>query len=365
MRFRTFPKLPRGAMEATSGGTWVAVEKVHGAQLVVASGPDGILFGKRKAWLTDEPFFGWRLLAARLGVQVKAMARELGAVQLYVWGELCGGGYDHPDVPPIPGLSPVQVGVGYAPDLRWLPFEALVAEHDDDPGVLLSFSDLSRRAAAVGASVPPLIGRGPRAQVASLPMPFQTRVPALFGLPDRADDVAEGLVLKPDVAAPPGARPAYKRKLPRFDDAAMLASSRWAPGLLSPAELQRWLQTLVCGARIASARSKVGTDPARILDEVVLDVGIDLETLFAESWASIAPTEQERLLARARTLASELIGAAPTGADPAGPGGPGWARVGPGGPRSARGRPARDGAGRRASSGSGSGPDRRSPAPPG
>lgn len=307
MRFRAFPKLPRDAMDAVVGGTWVAVEKVHGAQLVVATGPGGTRFGKRKAWLADEPFFGWRILAASLAEAVEALARSLGAPQLYVWGELCGGGYDHPEVQPVPGLSPVQVGVGYAPDLRWLPFEALVAEHDDDPGTLLAFSELAQRSAEVSLSVPPLIGRGPRAQVASLPMPFQSRVPALLGLPPLADNVAEGLVLKPDVAAPPDRRPAYKRKLPRFDDAAMLASSRWDPGLLSAEQLRGWVQRLVNGARIASARSKVGTDPALILDEVVLDVGVDLEALFVEAWAALSPGGQEALLLQARARAEALL----------------------------------------------------------
>ena len=38
MRFRTFPKIPthRAAPPRAMGGPWVALEKLHGAQLVVA-----------------------------------------------------------------------------------------------------------------------------------------------------------------------------------------------------------------------------------------------------------------------------------------------------------------------------------------
>ncbi|MEN0067031.1 MAG: RNA ligase, partial [Myxococcota bacterium] len=63
MHFRAFPKLPRSpdAAGATVGGPWVATEKVHGAQLVVAVARGTVRFGKRKAWLEDDDgFFGWR-----------------------------------------------------------------------------------------------------------------------------------------------------------------------------------------------------------------------------------------------------------------------------------------------------------------
>src|SRR6187402_459091 len=107
MRFRMFPKIPshRAAPPRAVGGPWVALEKLHGAQLVIGTAGtagdtgDTVHVGKRKAWLApDEPFFGWQLLAAELTAAAWAIARATGAAQTVLYGELIGGGYPHPDV---------------------------------------------------------------------------------------------------------------------------------------------------------------------------------------------------------------------------------------------------------------------------
>ena len=150
-RFRPFLKMSARGVTSGGGGTWVATEKLHGANFVVAAVADRAWFGKRKAWLADdEPFFGWQLIAAELSAALRAIAAELGAAQVVGYGELFGGGYPHPAVPAVPGLQPVQTGVWYAPDLRWAPFDLLVARDDDDDGELLAFAEVERLAAAAG-----------------------------------------------------------------------------------------------------------------------------------------------------------------------------------------------------------------------
>jgi hypothetical protein len=67
-----------------------------------------------------------------------------------------------------------------------------------------------------------------------------------------------------------------------------------------------WAERLVNPARIASARSKLGADPASIVDEVVLDVGIDLETTFPQGWTALGG-EQDEVLALVRARAEELV----------------------------------------------------------
>ena len=118
MRFRTYPKI--GGHAESTGGTWVATEKIHGANFVVGVAGDEIEFGKRKSWLAPEDaFFGWQLLARELADPVRALARAAGAAQVICFGELFGGAYPHPDVDAIPGLSAVQTGIWYSPELRW------------------------------------------------------------------------------------------------------------------------------------------------------------------------------------------------------------------------------------------------------
>jgi hypothetical protein len=73
-------------------------------------------------------------------------------------------------------------------------------------------------------------------------------------------------------------RPTLKRKHPRFDDARYDESSAWSPrAALSESEWRQLVTLLVNPARVASARSKVGDDPALVADEVVLDVLVDLD----------------------------------------------------------------------------------------
>jgi Rnl2 family RNA ligase len=310
MRFRMFPKIPthRAAPPRAMGGPWVALEKMHGGQLVVASDGEAVHVGKRKAWLAeDEPFFGWQLLASELGDGVRKLARETGAKQTVLFGELIGGGYPHPDVPAVPGLSPVQTGIWYTPGLAWVAFDALVAAGDDDGGELLAHRELEELAEVAGVRMAPRLLRGTRAELERVEVRFPTRVPAWFGLPPLAENLAEGVVLKPDARCAPEERPVIKRKLPEFDDERFREGEGWDPGRLGEAELVSWIERLVQPARLASARSKVGADPAAIVDEVALDVAIDLGLAFRGAWEQLAADAQERILARAREHARRLL----------------------------------------------------------
>lgn len=310
MRFRPFPKIPthRAAPPRPMGGPWVALEKLHGAQLVVASDGASIHVGKRKAWLeADQPFFGWQLIAAELAAGVRAIARQAGAAQTVVYGELVGGAYPHPEVAPIPGLSAVQTGIWYTPSLAWVAFDVLVATGDDDEGELLAHHEVEALAGAAGVRVPPCLLRGTRTELERVEVRFPTRVPAWFGLPPIANNLAEGVVLKPDARIAGAERPVIKRKLPEFDDDRFGEAEAWSPGHLGEAELVQWAERMVSPARLASARSKVGTDPAQIIDEVALDVAIDLGLAFRAAWERLSADGQERVLARARALATQLL----------------------------------------------------------
>ena len=121
MRLRPFMKMPASREvkdRAGPGGTWVALEKLHGAQLVVGvrGVREGVVrFGKRKAWLADdEPFFGWQLLRAELTDSALRVARAVGGEgrDVYLYGELFGGRYPHPDVPRCPGWRPCRPASG-------------------------------------------------------------------------------------------------------------------------------------------------------------------------------------------------------------------------------------------------------------
>jgi len=310
-RFRTFLKTPTRPV-ASASGVWVATEKIHGAHFVVAVVDGTVHFGKRKGWLEpDTAFFGWQLVASQLAEAMRELARAAGAAHVFGYGELFGGAYPHTDVPPVAGLSAVQTGIWYAPDLRWAAFDILVAPDDDAEGELLAFADVEALARVAGLITPPVVGRGRFADLERLTIAAPTRVPVGLGLPPLPGNVAEGLVLKPDARARPSERPIFKRKIPEFDDARFDESEAWAPGLVGIDALLAWADRLVNPARVASARSKVGQDRAAIAEEVVLDVMVDLEAAFPEGFRALGPKEEERLLARVHAAARAALGPAP------------------------------------------------------
>ncbi|MFO7566231.1 MAG: RNA ligase family protein [Enhygromyxa sp.] len=309
MEHRAFPKIPTTLAEGPSGGSrWLATEKIHGAQLVVATDGEVVRFGKRKAWLVaDEPFFGWQMLRSELELALAAVHSALarpGAI--YVYGELFGGSYPHPEVESLPGMTPVQTGIWYSPTLRFAAFDLLLVE-PERAGVFIAHERLEGLAAEAGLLTVPVLARGTRRELTGLPLRYPSTVAGLLGLPAIADNVAEGFVLKPDAELPASARPLVKYKIPEFDDNRFDESEAFDPHVhLSVAELLRWATAMINPMRVASARSKVGEQPEAVVEEVVLDVWIDLEAIFPRRMLALTQAEDAEL----RTNLLELARAA-------------------------------------------------------
>lgn len=309
MEHRPYPRIETAIPARATVANWVATEKVHGANLVVATDGRGVRVGKRKAWLRDdEPFFGWQLLRASLGEAALAAWRALGeGGTLRLHGELYGGAYPHPNVAEVPGNMPVQTGVWYAPDIRFSLFDIQV--EGDGGAEFLAHRTVEALAAAHGIEPVPVLGRGSRGALEQLPVRFATRVPALHGLPPIADNVAEGYVLKPDARMPVATRPAVKRKIPEFDDARFDDGAAWDPGArLSFDSLRTRAASLMNPMRVATARSKVGPDDVRAQsEEAALDAMVDLEAAFPTAVAALDEGALDDLRARLEESARALL----------------------------------------------------------
>ncbi len=314
MEHRAFPKIPTKLADSLGGGgaRWIATEKIHGAQLVLGCDGEVVAFGKRKAWLAaDEPFFGWQMLRNELELAALAVHAALARPgTIYVYGELFGGGYPHPEVEALPGMTPVQTGIWYAPTLRFAAFDVLMVgpEPDDEP-VFLAHEQLERLAEEAGLLTVPVLGRGTRRELVELPVRYASTVAGLLGFPAIADNIAEGYVLKPDAELPAGARPLVKHKIPEFDDNRFGESQAFDNHAhLSIAELLRWATVMINPMRIASARSKVGEQPDAVIEEVTLDVWIDLEAIFPRRMFALTPEEDAEVRAVLLELASAALG---------------------------------------------------------
>jgi Rnl2 family RNA ligase len=299
---RPYPRIALRADTSGGGGEWVATEKIHGANFVIATDGERVCFGKRKDWLAhDEPFFGWQLLRSRLSAAALRAHAHLGAPRVVrIYGELFGGGYPHPDVTPVPGLAPVQTGIWYAPGLEHAVFDVLVEAEGE---VFLGHDELVEVAREAELTMAPLIARGTRAEVFRLAVRRESLVPAALGLPPLASNVAEGVVLKPASSLAPAERPVVKRKIEEFAEARFDEAQAFDPGaFLALPELLVLCEPLVNAARVASARSKVGAGEEAIRQEVVLDVLVDLEAMLPRRFAALHPSELERLQAHVGAL---------------------------------------------------------------
>jgi Rnl2 family RNA ligase len=309
---RPYPKIARRSdgSSAAPAGTWVATEKLHGAQLVVATDGRCERFGKRKAWLAhDDAFFGWQLLRGDLASSVRAIRDALSRPRVVrVYGEIFGGGYPHPDVPAVAGVAPVQTGIWYAPDVRFALFDIIVERDGAAEPEFLDHADVETLGASHGLLVAPLLGRGTRAQLESLPVRFAPRVPSMLGLPPIAGNIAEGFVLKPDARASVADRYVTKWKIPEFDDARFDESAPWNPdAALHLDALSAFATRMVNPARIASARSKVGTAAAAVCEEIALDVLVDLEAAFPGALRALPEGDEASLRCHTLELARVLV----------------------------------------------------------
>ncbi len=306
---RPYPKISRASAELALGDSrWVATEKIHGAQFVVATDGESVAFGKRKAWLApDEPFFGWQALRNELDVAVRELHAALErACTIYVYGELFGGHYPDGTTPALPGSSAVQTGIWYAPTLQYFAFDLLLVD-DDDPKSeprFIAHHRLEELTEPTELRTVPVLGRGSRSDLGRLPVRFETQVPALLGLAPLRGNVAEGLVLKPDVEVEAARRPIVKKKIPEFDELQFDESRPFDSTLhLTIAELVQWAERMVNPSRIASARSKVGESPEAIREEAMLDVWIDLESMFPRRLRGLGAEEEAEL----RSALAELV----------------------------------------------------------
>ncbi|MFJ9697053.1 RNA ligase family protein [Kitasatospora sp. NPDC101183] len=307
---RPYPKIPaKGRPGAPGSGEWTAAEKVHGAHFAVVCEADGsVRAAKRRELLGDEGldgFFGVSRIWPELAVVAARLAAELrpeegGVVTVY--GELAGGRYPHPQVAAEPGVDPVQTGVWYAPGLRWLPFDATV---ETAAGRRWAADRALRSAAATAGLVcAPLLGHGPLTALQQLPVAYPSRVPALFGLPELADNLAEGYVLKPagewweTGAEGAAARPVLKVKQRAFAEDERYDGAR--PYLVPPggaAGVPGWLlaqaSALLTPARAAGAVSKLG--PRTPVEAVAAEIAEDVTAELAEALGGLDTGVEEEL----------------------------------------------------------------------
>mmetsp|Transcript_43454 Transcript_43454/g.70415 ORF Transcript_43454/g.70415 Transcript_43454/m.70415 type:complete len:402 (-) Transcript_43454:87-1292(-) len=359
-----------GSVGASAGHScadcYVVTEKVHGANfcMIAAFCEDGafaadsssaqVLFAKRTAILgcseDAEDFYSCRssgllrtlapcaeaLLRRRARAEAQSGDTSTRVVAVHIYGELFGGRYPHLEVPAVQGLKPVQVGVWYSPNLKFMAFDVAIEEETRehrqeaaaDPSArqrrFLNFGEARELCKHCDILFAGPLFTGTLAECLDQPVEFVTTLPARLGLPPlECQNLAEGLVVRPIQEPFLRSSPAissgkeshrglFKRKIPAFSER-RYQNDDWRKGkagggftvAVSDEELARMeVLALVTEQRLANVLSKIGRiDPSNKPACIQL-----LEDFKADVQEELGESEEGRALRRSTALQAELDG---------------------------------------------------------
>lgn len=257
----------------------VCTVKVDGANFQAAVDEnDQVTFGKRTAELSDvEQFNRWQNVMEKLDVKNKLfqIRNELGAKNLIIYGELCGGLYRHPDVPIVRDSVRIQGRIDYSPDNEWIVFDILYDEK------YLNQLKLQEICKTYNLPCVPIKFQGTLEECINASCEFvDTTGHDLWGYPIIENNVAEGVVIKSieDVRLPNGERLIIKNKNPKYKERIKETKKNAKPGLNNlETEWEAVFEEYLTESRAWSAVSKIGTvkDFGSLMKAVMADAEED------------------------------------------------------------------------------------------
>jgi len=169
-------------------------EKIHGSNFSLYYDGNELKCAKRSSFIGENAnFFQFQKIRDENKSSLISLYQDIckeGEV-LTVCGELAGGFYNHPDVEKVSGVSKVQSGVQYSPNLFFYVFDVKVNE---------KFLDIHQRNTLLekhGFFYARPLFEGNLEECLKYPNDKITTIPRLLGLPDIEDNIMEGVVIKP------------------------------------------------------------------------------------------------------------------------------------------------------------------------
>ncbi|AFY57020.1 RNA ligase [Rivularia sp. PCC 7116] len=295
---------------------WVVTEKIHGANFGIVTDGLEVRFAKRKQFLdSKDNFFGYQLLQDKLILQAKEIFKILQVERInlnkvFIYGELFGGEYPHPEVTPVCGVQAIQTGVYYSPNIEYCAFDIGIVENTrNNHKIYLDYDIALQLFAKVGmmAAKPLFIGKYEEA--AAYNIEFESTIPAILNLPQlQQSNKAEGIVIKPVksfyIETRKGRiRPIIKYKIPEFaEDSRYHQAQKWNyqktlnqnqnqhQELSFEDELCQEMLALVTATRLDNVISKLGRITNQDIDKIPQLVDLlqkDVLESFYEEYESI------------------------------------------------------------------------------
>ena len=186
---------------APQDALWAVQEKVRGVNASFLCDDLDVRMARRTAILDPlEPFYGYQAVLERYSGHIYHIFNLVrlacpSMTSIAVYGELFGGAYPHPDVPPHPRAKPVQKGVWYSPGLDFYAFDLYVFTREG--GFFLPVEETDYLFSTAGLLYARDLFIGTLDDCLDYPCVFPTTIPAELGLPPISENYCEGIVLKP------------------------------------------------------------------------------------------------------------------------------------------------------------------------
>jgi Rnl2 family RNA ligase len=286
-------------------GTFVVEEKVHGGNFSYICDGETIQCAMREGLVGDRKFFHYERALERDRDKVfaayKAVAHMRDDVEVvHFFGELFGGFYDHPDVTPIKNISRVGKGVCYSPDQHFYGFDIKINDKEFLPPLV---RNIIYKGAGMLCAEPLFVGTFDEAM--ALTNEFQTTIPDVLGLPSMENNLAEGLVIKPefDTYLKNGRRLIFKNHNPKWKEK---ANERKVPfeGTETPEFMAVFSEVYpyITENRFEHVLSHVGTvsleTMGKFLGLVLQDINKEFEEDFGDQISTLDHKEQKQLRKR-------------------------------------------------------------------
>lgn len=314
---------------------WVVTEKIHGANFGITTDGSEVRFAKRKEFLhPEEDFFGYQSLKEKLSQQVKEIFRILQAEiplrKIYVYGELFGGEYPHPDVPAVNYFQAVQTGVYYSPKIEYCAFDIVGLKSENTAVRYYLDYEIALKLfqqAGIMAAAPLFIGKYNDALAYNIE--FESTIPAILGLPKLPFvNQAEGVVIKPyhSIYIETGKekiRPIIKKKIPEFaEDSRFHQAKKWTvpqqpiitQKLSLEEELSQEMLALVTLNRLNNVISKFGRISAnnikqrqQLVELLVKDVLESFQEEYESIFSALEAVEQQSMIHQLNQASQKLV----------------------------------------------------------
>lgn len=250
---------------------WVATEKVHGANFSFVYENGLLKFAKRKGYLAwNDDFFGFQLVVNTLENKIiklfENLSTQIPGSKYIVYGELFGGAYPHPEVTKHPNLHAIQTGVYYSPDINFCAFDIAIENTTKTSKKYLDYKTAISYFETFGIfyAIPLQIGK--LSEVVNFNTRINSTLPKQLKLPELAENLIEGIVIKPFDKLPDGitVRPVVKLKNKEFEEEKFHQAQKWnyIPNVSSKSEdlsyILEELRNYITQNRLQSAISKTG-----------------------------------------------------------------------------------------------------------